>query len=396
MPPPTDAIRHQQDFSLVLGGPLYQFLRRVHLSGDGLELVRQRLLAIVAFIWLPLLVLSVFEGQSLDRAVAIPFLWDVEANARFLVALPLLIVAEVVVHDRIPRMTRQFVDRKLVADQAQFDAALASAFRLRNSLAVEVLLVAFVYGVGIAVIWRHYMALATTATWYAMPVAGGMTLSLTGTWYAFVSLPAFQFLFVRWYFRIFVWARFLWHVSHMKLTLIPAHPDRVGGLGFLTNVAYAFTPLALAHGTILAGPMANRIFYVGAALAEFKAEVASLVVFVLILVLGPLLVFSPQLAAAKRAGLAQYGRLASRYVREFEAKWIQGAAPHEPLVGTADIQSLADLGNSFEVVKTMRIVPITRNALLPLVIGTLAPIVPLALTMMSLEELVKKLFGLFL
>ena len=55
--------------------------------------------------------------------------------------------------------------------------------------------------------------------------------------------------------------------------------------------------------------------------------------------------------------------------------------------GAADIQSLADLTNSFEVVRTMQIAPITRDAILRLVAATLVPIVPLALTMMSLEDL---------
>ena len=141
--------------------------------------------------------------------------------------------------------------------------------------------------------------------------------------------------------------------------------------------------------------LANRIFYLGAALPEFKVEIAVVVVFLLCLVLGPLLVFAPQLAQAKRTGLREYGTLAERYVREFDAKWLRGGAPaDEPLVGSADIQSLADLGNSFEVVRTMRIVPVTKEAVLQLAAATLAPIVPLALTMMPLEELLKKLFGI--
>ena len=112
-------------------------------------------------------------------------------------------------------------------------------------------------------------------------------------------------------------------------------------------------------------------------------------------VLGPLLVFAPQLAQAKRTGLREYGTLAERYVREFDAKWLRGGAPaEEPLVGSGDIQSLADLGNSFEVVRTMRIAPVTRDAIVQLAVATLVPIVPLALTMMPLEELLKKLFGI--
>ena len=146
-------------------------------------------------------------------------------------------------------------------------------------------------------------------------------------WYGYVSLPLFQFLLMRWYFRIFIWARFLWQVSRIELSLIPTHPDRVGGLGFLANTVYAFIPLAVAHGALLAGLIANRIFYLGAALPDFKIEIAVLVVFLLCLVLGPLLVFAPQLAQAKRTGNREYGTLAERYVREFDAKWLRGGAP---------------------------------------------------------------------
>ena len=146
---------------------------------------------------------------------------------------------------------------------------------------------------------------------------------------------------------------------------------------------------------MLAGLIANRIFFLGASLTDFKVEIAVVVVFVVAALLGPLLVFTFQLAQAKRTGLREYGTLAERYVREFDAKWVRGSAPvDEPLVGSADIQSLADLGNSYEVVRTMRLAPITRDAVLRLGAATLVPIVPLLLTMMPLEELVKTLFGI--
>jgi AcrR family transcriptional regulator len=178
------------------------------------------------------------------------------------------------------------------------------------------------------------------------------------------------------------------------LSLVPTHPDRVGGLGFLSNTIHAFVPLAVAHGGLLAGFIANRIFFLGASLSEFKLEVALVVFFLLCLTLGPLFLFSPQLAAAKRSGEREYGLLAMRYVREFDAKWLRGEAPPaEALVGSGDIQSLADLSNSFEVVRGMRVVPVTRNALLQLAAAALLPMAPLMLTMMPLEELLKRLVG---
>jgi len=153
--------------------------------------------------------------------------------------------------------------------------------------------------------------------------------------------------------------------------------------------------VAVALGALLAGQLANRIIYLGAELTQFKAEIALLVVFLLCAFLGPLLVFAGQLAQAKRNGLREYGTLAERYVREFDAKWLRGGAPtDEPFVGSGDIQSLADLGNSYEVVRTMRIAPITKEAIFRLAAATLAPMVPLLLTMMPLEELLKMLFGI--
>lgn len=385
-----------QDFSLVLGGPLFQLLRRAHLSGDALQLLRQRILVISLSAWLPLLALSALEGQLLGGRVAVPFLFDVEVHVKFLLVMPLLIVAELMVHQRMRLVVRQFLERHLIPESAmaRFDAAIASAFRLRDSVLAEVSLIAFVYIVGVLIVWRHYTAL-TTATWYATPSVEGSTLSLAGIWYGYVSVPFFQFLLLRWYYRLFIWIRFLWQVSRIELSLVPTHPDRVGGLGFLSNIVYSFALIAVAHGALLAGNLANRIFYLGAALPEYKIEIAVVVIFLLCLVLGPLLLFAPQLAQAKRVGNREYGALAERYVREFDAKWLRGrVSAEEPLVGSADIQSLADLANSFEVVRTMQIAPITRDALIRLVAATLAPVVPLALTMMPFEELLKKLLGI--
>ena len=111
-------------------------------------------------------------------------------------------------------------------------------------------------------------------------------------------------------------------------------------------------------------------------------------------VLCPLMVFAGQLARAKRAGLVEYGVLAQRYVREFDAKWVRGARdPDEPLVGSGDIQSLADLANSFDVIRTMRFAPFSKETVLQLGVVTLAPLLPLTLTMISLEELLKRLLS---
>ena len=384
------------DFSLVLGGPLYQLFRRAHLTEDTATLLRRRVIIIALLTWLPLLVLSALKGELVGGTSAMPFLLDVEVHARYLLAVPLLIATEVVVHRRLRLVPTQFLERNLIPESAKprFEAVMASAFRLRDSVLAEVLLVAFVYGVGLLIIWRLYMVIDTNA-WYTVPAVTGFRLSPAGMWYAYVSVPLFQFLLFRWYFRLFIWTRLLWQVSRIDLRLVPTHPDRFGGLGFLSNAAYAFMPLAVAHGVILCGMIANRIFHLGVPLLSFKPEIAVMVVFVQCLVFAPLLLFATQLARAKRTGRREYGTLAERYVRAFDTKWLRGGAPpDEALVGSADIQSLADLSNSYEVVRSMRIAPVTRDAIVQLAAATLLPLVPLLLTVMPLEDLLKKLLGM--
>jgi len=194
-----DLLLDPPDFSFVLGGPLFQLLHRTRLSDDALELLHRRIVVISLFAWLPLLVLSTLSGQLFGGSVAVPFLRDVEVHVKFLVAMPLLIAAELVVHRRMRFLVKQFLERQLIPENAmiRFNAAIASAFRLRNSVLAEVLLVAFVYIVGILILWRHYTAL-NTATWYAIPSVEGSKLSFAGMWSGYVSLPIFQFLLFRW------------------------------------------------------------------------------------------------------------------------------------------------------------------------------------------------------
>jgi len=329
-------LRDAKEFSLVLGGPLFQLLLRSHLSSDSLTLVARRIIVFVVITWVPLLALAAHDGHLLDGDVAVPFVRDLETHIRFLVV---------------------------------------------------------VYGVGVLIVWRH--TALDVSTWYAHVSAGSRWLYSAGIWYAYVSLPIFQFLLLRWYWRLYIWIRFLWQVSRLELSLVPTHPDLLGGLGFLANTVFAFSVLLVAHGAMLAAQIANRIFFGGAALQNFKEEIFVMLVFLLCLVFGPLLVFSPQLSRAKRQGLLEYGALAERYVRDFDGKWLRrGAQESEPLMGSADIQSLADMGNSFAVVRTMRLAPIGRDAVLELAACVLVPLAPLLLTIMPVEDLVKKLFGL--
>ena len=378
------------EFSIVLGGPLYNFYLKTRLAEVQLRLLPRRILVITLFVWLPLLVLSLLDGLALGHAVQIPFLLDIAAQTKYLVALPLFLAAEALVHHAVVPTVRQFEERAIVrgADVERFRRIIASTVRLRNSLVVELALIALVYTAGHAV-WRQNMT-TEASTWF---VQGGQ-LTRAGYWYAWVAAPLLQFLLLRWYFRLVVWGVFLWRVSRLELHLIPTHPDGAAGLGFLNESLYAFTLLPFAQGCMMSSLLAERIFYHGAKLTQFKGEIGTLLVVMILLFLGPLAVFSRKLWTTKIKGLRQYGRLGSGYVLEFDRKWLHGGhAPDEALVGSADIQSLADLSGSYDVIRGMRPAPFGLQQVMFLAIVTAAPIVPLVLTMIPLEELIKKVAG---
>jgi hypothetical protein len=148
---------------------------------------------------------------------------------------------------------------------------------------------------------------------------------------------------------------------------------------------------------MLAGWIASRVLYGGRSLLSFKMEAAGFIGFFVLFILGPLLMFTPRLARTKRAGSAEYGLLANRYVFGFEEKWIRsGSLDINELLGTGDIQSLADLGNSYSVVREMSIVPFGLEDIVTLAIATATPLLPLTLTIFSLEELLIRIVKVIL
>jgi hypothetical protein len=382
-------LEESHDFSLVLGGPLFQMLRRAHLEGDHLEHLRRRLLTITLVAWLPLLLLTTF-GSLVGNAGRLSFFHDVEVHVRFLIALPILIAAELIVHLRIRPIVARFVDWGLVLPQdfSRYHRAIQSAIKLRNSIPLEAGLFLIIYTVGLW-LWHSRVAI-NVSTWYAAP-GGRWHLSPAGYWYVFISIPILQFILLRWYVRFFIWFRFLWQVSRIDLNLIPTHPDRCAGLAFLGKSVYAFGPILFAQGTMLAGLVASRVLYRGESLPSFKLQIGGFIAFFVVAILGPLVMFTPRMADVRRKGLAEYGQFAQQYVQRFDRKWVHSDhAPSDELLGAADIQSLADLGNSFEIVRDMRPVPFGLQDISRLAAVTAAPFLPLLLTIWSPEEVIMR------
>jgi hypothetical protein len=226
---------------------------------------------------------------------------------------------------------------------------------------------------------------ATISTWRTD--LGG-ELNLAGWWYVSVSVPIYQFLMLRWAGHLTIWAWLLRRIARLDLKLLPTHPDLAGGLGILAVAHVALGPLNFALSAILVGDYAEHVRYAGADARDLLLRALIAITASTFALIAPLLVFIPRLLAAKQRGLLEYGDLATTYTRAFDAKWLRGANPAaEPLLGTADVQSLADLGNSYDVIRQMKVVPISRSQVLFLALAAAVPALPLVNYLMPFDEL---------
>jgi hypothetical protein len=232
----------------------------------------------------------------------------------------------------------------------------------------------------------------TTAAYDPSRFATGVTLA--GRWYWIVCLPFFRFLILRWIWRLGLWSYFLWRVARLELHLVPTHPDGAAGLGYLEIVHTHFVPLVLGLSAVQAASFAEEI---SSGRVTFEAIYPALALVLIVdaaLLLGPLFIFAPKLWACRVKGLSDYMEFAARYVNGFDRKWLGEDEPRgEPLLGTPDLQSLADLSNSVSVVRNMRWVPVSPRMLTDLAIAALVPMLPLLLLKYPVAELAQMFFA---
>jgi hypothetical protein len=387
---PTEPADAFPPLLLTEGGPGAAFLRRLGIAPLGRGSIRTAVV-LAAVAWLPLLVLAAVQGVAL-AGPRIPFVYDLAAHVRFLVAVPVLVLAEIPIGLRLREIAAYFVNAGLVApaDHPRYAEVIRETLRWRDSRVAELVVLGAAYAGTFSLLVGS--GIQGGDTWHAPDASG--TLPLAGKWYAFVAVPIFQFLIYRWLYRMLVWTRFLHRISRLPLRLMPTHPDNAGGIGFLGKSCLPFASLLFAVSAVVSSAIASRVLFEGAALGNFQITYAALFVIALLVFTAPLLVFVPVLLGLKRRGLREYGMLAQRYTQLFDGKWVRGTVSDEPLLGSADIQSLADLGNSYEVIKNMRALPLTRADFFGMALPGVLPAIPLAATVMPIGDILKNLLRL--
>lgn len=382
----TGASKHQE-FSL-FGGPLYRLGCRLGLV-RGVENTFWLGAALGLFSWAVLVAVTLATGHG-HRVFT---LQAIGSHVRLLVAIPLFFLCETWAFPRMAEFVRDIVRSGLVPESEVpvLQSAIRMTRRLNELWLVEALFLCLAF------------ASPLFDTFIGTPGQTGKLGALLSTsesrvgcvliWYASFCLPLFRFLILRWLWHLALWCCFLWRVQKMKLNLIPTHPDQTAGLGYLEVVHEQFAPLAVAVSMVYSAAFAENLSSGAMAFESLYGLVPLVLLAVAALLIGPLLLFSPRLWICRTAGWRRYMGMASSYVEAFDRKWIRGENPSaEPLIGTDDLQSLADLNNSMTLVRELRWVPVGKRLLLCLASAVIVPLLPLLLLKYPISELAQKLF----
>jgi len=346
-----------------------------------MQATKRIVLLFVAVGWFPLvlgeLLSLAFAGHS-ERLFQNP-----SVHARLLLAVPAFLIADGVFSSRTSMCVGQLCDGRLVAQGTELVGVVLATARRKDSWVAEAVFLLLSIAVGQVAIWSGRAGLLSS-----IPADRSAGL----LWYGFVSLPIFLFLLARSFWRWGCWSLLLWKTSRLRLQLVPMHADRAGGLGFLVGPSLAMGIVLLGSSAVIAAGFAERMESEGTQLAAFGPEVLLFVVLGELVALGPLLPFGPQLLSTRFVGIQDYGALGIDYARAFHRRWIEPPT-REGLLGTSDIQSLADIQNAFRTLGEMRPAPFGKREMLLVCLAIFLPMLPLFAIAVPIDELLARLFS---
>ncbi len=366
-----------------------RLLARVGISLDSKHASRLTLLLLVAVVSLPPLLLSVWSGTAWGSTVDIPFLHDASVLARLFVVIPVLVIASRAIGMQLGMAMQYLESSSLIpdSDMPDYEDARTDLNRRANSLWIEVLLLV----VALLVPWiamRWFPALeprGDLSTW-AVGASDGTTLSAAGWWFGMVSRPLVGFFLLLWAWRYIAWGLFLRRVGSLELTILPAHPDGVGGLNPVTQAHLSFVLIGFALHAALSGALADELLYAGATITQVGPEIAFFMIISILALTAPLVVFVPGMLRAKNRGLVEYGWLAHDLTGAFDTRWSAGGTG---LLDSADPSAMADFGADYNQVRSMNSFPLGLQQLASIGVILLIPFAFLVFTQISLTDLIR-------
>ncbi len=368
------------DLTLASGGALWTKLVRSGLVKGGLDGAKTRIAIVVCLTYVPLAALSWWQGHETGLPLFSAFLSNFIQSVRFLVVMPLLIIAEVQIRPWVTYVVRYFVKSGLLpTDQMdKYIEIIDRAQRRRDSLRLELILLIGAFST--SAFGLTMVPSMDINTWQY--ISGH--LSWAGLWCRYLSIPLFRFAWMTWIMRIIIWCGVLFRVSRLRLNLVPTHPDGRGGLGFLASGHNNFAILTFAMACQVSSVMADEILYHGHTINELKATIVLIVVVLIAISLLPLAIFTPKLIESKRLGLYHYGILAKQYVDSYHSKWVNQKGKHDDVEA---IESDSKMQDSFRSVGSMQVTVFDKASISTFLIAAVAPFAPLFLTIYNFDQL---------
>lgn len=392
----ADHMARDTRFSLVAGGPFYLFLSRLGLIGaDRLTTLRTAtILAMLA--WLPPALLAAAQSLTDASYHGWGYFTDLTVPARYLVAIWAMVATERYADSRFKILGLQFREAGLLSRDSmpRYEAILAIADRRSSAwLAEAIMLGAALFFSGSMM---HLVVSLTSSSWEGRLVGEQINLSWAGTAARYVGNPLFLFLVLRWGWWFLVWAALLFRISRLPLQLIPTHPDRAAGLGFLSIYPSVFSGFAFALSCVISASILKDL-----ALEQRPAEivwfaVAGWLAINLMVFLGPLLVFALPLHAAREKALLEYGRMATRQHVTTHRKWTGKKENDGSQADAAGLPSSSELNTSIQAIREMGYTPINRAAVTQIVVAAGLPLIAVVFTLVPLDDLLKWALGKFL
>jgi hypothetical protein len=370
------------DWNLMAGGPFYELARRLRLLSPTLTL---RVWRISILMWLPIAVSTVLRltfGWTLD-----PFVLDLSVHTRFLVSLPLVVLAGHLIDGQSRSATIQLFDGNF-ADRRALDAVFERARRHKENGWVEALFAVLALLGGQATLWG---LIGPTGFIHGVDASYHSPARL---YYSGLALPLLQFLTLRWLWRWGIWSYIMLMVGRMPLKTIATHPDKAAGLGFLAGPVTGFAVFEMALASLLAAAWGTQLLDHRVTVPSLLPTLLLFVMLATVLACAPIFPFVSHLYRAKRKALLHYNPLALDYMRGFHRKWVEPrTARDEDLLGTSDIQSLADIGNAYNVMTQTRTFVFGKKKLAEIWLAAVVPMVPLIVTVVPVNEVFKRIGG---
>lgn len=367
----------QWSVSLIRGDLLFRLQRRVGLIPEqGLGIARRALFWSL-FAWLPTAVWAWLNRAFLPAEGIEPLLAHFGVNARLLLAVPLFIFAEGMVHSTLSKILPRLVSSGVVTPLQQQDltAVLKSVAKLRDTVYPWIIIAAILVTV--------FLLVPTGPADHELQWGNGQSdgIGFGAWWYLYVGRTIFLVLLLAWLWRLVLLFVLFKRIIGLGLSLVPTHPDRCAGLGFMAKIPIMFAPVVFAISSVLAAGWAHQMVYHGATVASLRTEMIGFVVALPLIFLTPYASFFGLMLKTKKQGILDYGDLIGNHGRLVRERWIDGKpVPDTPLLDAPELGPVVDIAAPYELISRMRPLPLNKGSVFQLVGAAVLPmIIPLAL-----------------